>query len=473
MFWRRGAVTAFLIAYFAYFSWDTLRVHHAVDAVASISYFYRMPAPWRLLPSLFMPWGGFYRQMSGVVYLSLFSVFGLNPVPYHVATWLVLLASAWLMYRFARLLGCEELAAGLVALIACYHAGLSYLYYNTAYIPDVLCCFFYFASFVYYVRIRARGRLLGAGQTVAFLGLYLCAINSKEMAVTLPVMLLVYEWIYHRPERRDWAGLLALSRGSARVALLGAALNVLFIYGLAFGFDRTMNAPAFQPVFTLRRLVAFQKAYLGDLLLGWHSGWRGILALWAVLAYLAWRRDRPVLRFCWIFMALTPLPIEFLEDRHGACLAIPLAGWAIFGSVLFLDLVRALSGVLVREPLLRPMGGKGLVAAMLAMAVFLWARENRYRQRVVSEPVMAALGQQEWEVLEQFRIVNPQVRPNSRVAFLDDPLKSWDMLFAAQLWFRDRSLAIHVAREGPLSPDELAKMDYVFTFEAGKLVRLK
>jgi hypothetical protein len=59
------------------------------------------------------------------------------------------------------------------------------------------------------------------------------------------------------------------------------------------------------------------------------------------------------------------------------------------------------------------------------------------------------------------------------VAFLDDPFHSWDMLFVAELWFRDRSLDIHVARHGPLTPEELSGMDSVFTFHGEKLVELK
>ena len=47
------------------------------------------------------------------------------------------------------------------------------------------------------------------------------------------------------------------------------------------------------------------------------------------------------------------------------------------------------------------------------------------------------------------------------------------MLIFAELWFRDHSLDIHVPRHGPLTPEELAKMDYVFTFQDGKLVELK
>jgi hypothetical protein len=172
-------------------------------------------------------------------------------------------------------------------------------------------------------------------------------------------------------------------------------------------------------------------------------------------------------------MLLTPLPIEFLVGKSQACLYIPMVGWAIFGAVVFVDLARALARVLEREPWGRKLGHTGVVALLVAVAVFLWGRQNREYKRTHAAPVMAALGRESWEVIEQFRALNPHARPGAKIAFLDDPFHTWDMLFVAELWFRDRTLDIHVARHGPLSPEELAKMDYVFTFEDGKLVELK
>src|SRR5579863_7353536 len=109
---RRCAAAAFLIAYFVYFSRDSLQVPHPVDAIGNIGYFYRHSGALRLVLSQFVPWGGFFRQMSGLFYVAIFSGFGLNPVPYHVATLLVLLANVYLIYRLARLLGADELPAG-------------------------------------------------------------------------------------------------------------------------------------------------------------------------------------------------------------------------------------------------------------------------------------------------------------------------------------------------------------------------
>ncbi len=97
----------------------------------------------------------------------------------------ILAVNVYLVYRLARLLGASEWAACLAALVACYHAGLANLYYNTAFVYDALCGCFFLAALVYYCGIRRRGRLLSIGQLAIFATLVLCAMNSKEMALTL------------------------------------------------------------------------------------------------------------------------------------------------------------------------------------------------------------------------------------------------------------------------------------------------
>lgn len=471
--WRNAALAVFLLAYFVFFNWDGLGVHFALDDIGNMAHYYR-DGPWRLAASQFLPWRGYYRPMGGLFYVPILHFAGLNPAPYQAALLILLLANVYLIHRFARLLGCGEPAAALAALVACYHAGLGNLYYNAAFVYDALCCFFYVGTLVYYLRIRNAGRLPNLREKAILLALFLCALNSKEMAVTLPVMLLVYEWIYHRPNEWKPGALAAWLRGPAQTALLAGVLCALDVFGKVWGVEPLIQAEGYRPVFNLQRVRAFQRMSLGDLLFGWGSGWGGILLLWAALAYLAWRRaGRRELRFLWWFLVVTPLPIEFLVGKSEACLYVPMAGWAIFGAAVFSDLVFAAAGVLEREALFRPLGRTVLAALLMLAAVFLWARLNLDHKRTEAEPRMAAVGQKSWGVIQQFRAANPRVRSGSNVAFLDDPLHSWDMLFVAELWFRDRSLKIHVAREGPLTPQELAKMDAIFTFQGGKLVQLK
>jgi hypothetical protein len=471
---RRLAAALFLLAYFLFFFRQGFGAAFPLDSVGNIGgYWHR---GWgRLLLSLFLPWTGPYRPVGGLFYLAVFSGFGLRPAAFHVATAVILLGVIYLVYRVARFLGAGELTSWLAALIVCYHAGLSNLYYNTSFVYDVLCAFFYLAALAYYIGIRNRGRLLRGREMLVFLGLYLISLYSKEMAVSLPLVLLAYEWIYHKPGHprnreaiEQWMG------SAAAVACLAALLNVIFICGLKFGPEPLMGAPGYRTILSLRQVRIFQTAYLGDLLFGWDWGWRAMLFFWAVLAYFAWRRpDRLALRFCWIYMLVTPLPIMFLEGRAGACLAIPFVAWAIYAAVLFTDFAEAVTRFLLREPVIGRLGREDVLLLVVAGAVLLWARLNWNQERSYVKPVVAALGGEMEKVIWQFRTVNPHVRHGSQVAFLDDPLGSWDMLFVAELWFHDRSVHIHVPREGPLSAEDLAKMDSVFTFEDGCLMQVK
>jgi hypothetical protein len=300
------------------------------------------------------------------------------------------------------------------------------------------------------------------------------------MALTLPAILLVYEWIYHRPAIRDARRLAGWLGGPGRVALCGAAMSLLSLYGKAFGPDPLLNAAGYRPIFSLHQVRQFQTAALGDLFLNQnYSGWVRILAMWALLLYLALRRDRPVLRFCWWFVLIALLPVEFMEHRTGANLYVPLAGMAVFGSVVFVDLANAIAGVLGRETLLRRVDRRVLLAVIVAAGVYLWAHRNDYLKEWLVRPAMTRTGKLQAEIVQQFRALKPRVAPGSRVAILNDPVEANDPLngletyFIAELWFRDRSVVVYLERLNRLPPEELARMDRVLAFENGKLVQVK
>jgi len=220
--------------------------------------------------------------------------------------------------------------------------------------------------------------------------------------------------------------------------------------------------------------MAFQKASLHELsgLLA-SPGWRGVLLFWVLVTYLAWRRPRPLLRFAWAYVLLTPLPIAFLADRTQGCLYIPLVGWAIFAAAIFVDFVEAAAGFLSREP---PLGrlGRGRIWALLAAGgVLLWVNQMRILKAAVVKPAAAVQGTATASVIGQLRQLQPHVRPRSQVVFLNDPFHDWDMTFIGTLWFADRSVRVYNQRLEQLSPGELARMDHVFDFREGRLVQLR
>jgi hypothetical protein len=472
--WWKLALALFLTGYFLAFNWGSLRVHFAADDVSNIGHYYES-TPWQLVLSNFLPWRGDSRPFGGLFYIPIYHFAGLNPVPYQAVLLAILLLNVYWAYRWAVLLGAGELAAALVALACSYHAGIANLYYNAAFVFDAMCCFFYLAGFVYYLRIRHRGGLPGPLQTAAFLLLLLFALNSKEMAVSLPVMLLLYEWFYHPPKWTPSA-LTEWLFGPGRTALLGGVLTMVDIYGKMAGPQAMIKSEGYHPVFSPARLLEFQGNLFQDLFCSWswRPGWGQLAAGWLFLAWLAWRRaDRPILRFLFCYLLVVPVPIEFLPGKREACFVLLMVGGAVFAAAVFVDAVTAAARFLSREFKLPAPAYGILVGFMVAGSILLWAREQARLRLDIGGVPMTTLGDEDWDIIQQLRATPFHPRPGSSVAFLDDPYHSLDMYFLARLWIHEPSVTVHVVSEGPLTPEQLAKMDYVFTVEQRKLIRIR
>jgi hypothetical protein len=501
--WRKIVSAVLLSAYFLRFAWDGLSARWASDDMMNL-YGAWKPGPRQLLLSQFRPWHGDYRPMGGVFYEVFFAMFGLNPLPYRVGILLLLGFNLWLIYRFARMLGCDELRAAVAVVLAAYHAGLGSLHYNTDVIYDILCFTFYLGALLYYASIRRRGRLLRGWESAAFFGLFLGALNAKEMALTMPLVLLAYEALYHPPARWNPSAARAWLFGPGRMALYAVPLNLLYLYGKKFGPDPLMKLSAYQPKFTLDRFLTFQTACIRDFLLRAEPvGMLGLLFTWTLLTWLAWRYNRPVLRFCWAFLIIAPLPIEFLDGRYQACLYIPFAALAVFASTVLVDAADGAARLLAGLPVVRRMGRVGVklavgrahddvwhnplwsgghvftpmreipVAALLIAALIPCVRENWRIRNTYIHHAMVSQGPLTWKVIQQFRAVKPKVPPGSRVLILNDPFGSYDEMFIANLSLADRSVTVHLQSKDHLPPEEIAKMPHVLDYQNGELVQLR
>jgi hypothetical protein len=466
--WLPAAFALFLIAYFVWFNWEAVRAPFAADDLMNLAEHVRHP--WRALYGNFLLWHDYYRPMGGMFYVPIYRGFGLDPAPYHAALLGLVLLYVGLVYRLARVLGATALEAWLVALVMAYHAGLSNLYYETSHIYDVLCGIFYAGALIAYARPRSQGRPLRAREAALFFALFLCALNSKEMAVTLPAMLLAYEWFYHGEEIHSGFG--GWVREPGAVIAGAALLTAVAIYGrVLLGL---MNSHGYAATYSVARFAGFQRQQFEDLFLAWRfHGWMLIALVWLLTTYLAWRTPRPLLHFCWVLIVVAPLPVEFLEGRSMAVLAIPAVGWAILVAVAALGLARAIANALAHDPGFRRLAPDLRFAMVLAVFVLSWAAWNRalYVEDVRSS--MAQAGSPTEAVIRQFRLLNPRVRPHSTVVFLNDPFgDGWDMAFIADLWFRDSTVTVKLQKKTPLPPDELARVDYQFDWREGSLVRV-
>jgi hypothetical protein len=336
-----------LIAYFLHF---TLAARHGgfrEDEMLNLwAYWYIGP-----IQSLFdcaKFWTPYYRPGGALYYLPLYHFFGLNPFPYRIVQISILALSIPIAYWLARLLACSLSVAFLAVLAFCYHPYVANLVFVGAFIYDVLCGLFYFATLGYYVHIREKQAYLRPLQLVLFLVLYICALNSKEMAVTLPVIVLIYELL----KSSRWASLNAFLSWiwrDAAPALAGGAITAFYVYSKISGIGPTIGSDSYRPMYSWHNFVTSNAAFVGELLYAPQAITpTALLLLWAaVFIYAFLRRDR-MLRLMAFWIVIVPLPIAFiLPVRRGGCLYLLLFGWSLICARAACDLIALMSNAFV------------------------------------------------------------------------------------------------------------------------------
>lgn len=462
--WRpllRFGFAALVLAYLLQFAAPGLEAGFNNDDPMNIHYYWSRGAG-QLARNLVLFFTTYGRPMGGVYFSVLYHFFGLNALPYHIVLLSLVIVNTYLAYRFGRLISGSELTGGLTALVAAYHARMAPIVYLPAYVFDVLCFTFYFLAFTYYVSRRNEGVQMRRRQIGAFLLLYVCALDSKEMAITLPVMVLIYEAIWHPPARLSYSTMMRWLRHEALPALIAGAMTLVYVLGKAFGPDSLVKMEAYRPEFTWSRYWESTTRFVNEILYMPNNGVfgpAGVFALAVVLLCLAWLSRKRHLLLMWFFLWIAPLPITFVPGRGGACLYVPLMGWAVVLVTLFVWLSSALAG------------SRGWMAVLVLFGMWqLWdwtESQDRYVGPGIKKP-----GELTWSVVQQVRALQPAVKPGSRIYLVRGPFPDWDMKFIIELVYHDRTVNVWLGEKVPLPPEEIRKMDYVFTWEGDKLKKL-
>lgn len=496
-----ACVTA-LIGYFLHFALPSLRGGFSADEMMNM-YFYWQPGMIRSLWANVCFWTDFYRPAGALYYLPLYHFFLLNPEPYRIVQVCIVAASIPIIYWLSRLLTVSRMVAFLAAIILSYHADLANLVFRGAYIYDALCGLFYFAALAYYIHIRETARYLRPIQLGIFLLLYICALNSKEMAVTLPVIALMYEVLRCR-RVVEWKVFVRRNWRAAVPPLLGGVLTAAYIYGKTHGTNSMIEHDAYRPLYSWHTFVASNAQFVSELRFHHRPLFpAALLLLWAaVFVYAFMRRDR-FLQLMAFWVVLVPLPIAFIHPiRGGACLYLLLFGWAIIFAKLASDVITLISkcstsigagvGVVATTSAIvgaaathRPRGvaiGASIGAAIGACATILPPRKFRAfamavlvftvaivtqweNQRLGRIQGIFARGQITLHAIELFRSLELHPVPGSNILLKSTfPFKNgWTPLFIASLVWNDHSLHIWVDGKNELSPQQIANMSYVIS----------
>ncbi len=467
----------FVASYFLYFSLPSLRAEFSDDDLMNCYFAWQRPTGALLADIvLFFNPSPVYRPLGALIYKASFAAFGFNLLPLRLLLLLLLGGRVFLTYALTRQLTNSKEAGLIAALVGAFHYNTSHLLFNTGFMYDIFCCFLYFFALLYYVRARADGRILGPAKLGLVILILVLALDSKEMAVTLPVMIGIYELLYHPPSLRSSKDLLRWLWREGRTLCVGCGITTAFVIGRITGPASISQAGEYRPNVSAAEYLMKAGHYLSTLF--YQADWLGrrgaLVFLISSLTVALLLRSRSLL-FSWALFVLGLLPLAFISPRGLDSAVIPATGLMIYGTVLLLRgrdrLLRALlkrslrSGTAVRWKQI------ATVCAVTAFLVRVHPHSNFSYQAWVEEQYTPIRS-----FREQLGQLHPRMPRGSRVLIVQDPfpVDNHDPLFIGRLLYRDETLTVDRLKAMNPKPDGqvVAGYDFVFSFEDGKLMEL-
>ena len=446
-----------LIAYFLYFALPARLGGFREDEMLNLWTYWHLGAFQSILGFVKF-WTPNYRTGGALYYLPLYHFFGLNPFPYRVVQISILAVSIPIVYYLAQLLACSRSVAFLAVLAVCYHPYVAELVFVGAFIYDVLCGVFYFAALAYYVHIREKGTYLRPFQLMLFLALYVCALNGKEMAVTLPVIVLSYE-LLKSPRWASWNAFGSWIWRCAAPSLIAGVITAIYVYSKIYGTGSVTRFDPYRPRYSWHNFITSNTSFLGELLyLPNAITPTTLLLLWAaVFIYAFFRRDR-MLRLMALWVVIVPLPIAFLHPiRGGGCLYLLLFGWAMIFARATCDLIALVVSRTNRI---------ARIALVSGLAVLFAIFTHWENQRLAIVPNSLGVGQKVSHVIAAFNSLHLQPAPHSIVLLKPDEQlfqNKWHPLFIASLVWNDHSIRIGIDKLNKPTPEQLALVNYIIS----------
>jgi len=324
------------------------------------------------------PRGGHYHPLTWVSHMLDVSLFGLRPGPAHLMNVAIHAATTGLL--FLLLLRCFADRLGLAAFTALVFGLHPMRLESVAWIAerkDVLALFFAVCTMHAWV---SHARRPSVARYLAALFCFFLGLLAKPTLVTLPALLLLFDWW---PLRRP-AALPALVREKLPFALLAGVW--VAVTTSTQNAEGAMGAATFTLSDRVATAAVAYLAYLGKFF--WPAG-LGIfyplvhyppgVGAGAVLALaaLSWLclarfRDYPELAFAWAWFVIAPLPVIGLVQFGGQAFADRWSYLPHLGLTLGLA---ALASRRLPAPLLRPLAVMGVVALAIVTSVNLphWA----------------------------------------------------------------------------------------------------
>ncbi|HTA69491.1 MAG TPA: hypothetical protein VK776_14470 [Bryobacteraceae bacterium] len=459
----------FIATFFVAFTWRELLMYFSGDDVMNLYGYWSRPAA-DLVKANILFWTPYYRPFGGLIYRTLFALFGFNPHPLYILYYASFLLNLYLAYVVLKRISGSAETGALATLIWSVHANFAYLYYNAGSLYDVYCFLFLFLALLVYIRVRERGEYLIGWSLVAFIVSFICCLNSKEMGATLPAILILYELLFHTPHwrRLSDAGkwLIHEGRGAlvAGICVIGYIPAKTSAQGLA-------RSAAYVSHFTWPTFLHDTGVYLGYLTYSSHPFTSaGVMVFYGLLALVALLLRSRLMWFGLLFFQITLLPVSFVSAREGFVLYLPNAGLALYFAVLLIWIKDKLLSL--RPRFLRISDSLAITLLFALTGVALGVIHYQHWQPVPPSsdaPIKIAK--------EQLLGMYPKLKHGSSLLIVQSPLDGgvWDLFFTLRLIYLDKDLFITQlngpsAQQVPL--DQLDHYDHIFSYQGDRYVEL-
>ncbi len=396
---------------------------------------------------LFLAPSATYRPTGSLFYVLLFQSFGFSPLPYRVCCYGLMSVNLALSFRLAHRLSGSRRGAAATALLLAYHGNYWPLYVNTGLCYDLLCCFFYASAFLYYLHVRGKWLAWTWWRVAAWVAMYAFCLGSKEMAVSLPVVMLAWE-VLTQPPAFGFSNRTAWLAEHARIPLAGIGMNGLFILGRVLGPNGISGAGGYHIEVSATQYLGHARHFLALALYEpkYLTPVAAIIVAAGLVAAVIVLRD-PAVTLGLFWAAAGILPVAFIPQRGLDAVYIPALGLCLTPAIA----AGALAG--------------------LAGGLALWHGHNglfELEPRQADSHEIAA-------VFEWFRSQGIRFPADSRTLFLRDPFPdhAYSSAFLLQLYSGDFSLSVVRSDRAAfdLAPDEVVNFDSVYSFEKGRLAR--
>jgi tetratricopeptide (TPR) repeat protein len=372
-----------------------------------------------------------YRPVATLSYFLIYSVAELDSFYFHLASLLLHMFNAMLVYWMANLVLQNRLQALIAGLLFACHPALSEAVNCISYNEDLLAGFFFLLAFIFYIRMEADSITSNIRYYALALLFYFLGLLSKEMAITLPAIILLYDLTLRNADGHSlslkhlssilkkrkyfYSGYIAVSlfyllirfilltspREFMKPASTGLFERVMFLPGHIFSFIRMALYPN---NLTADYVFSYPDSFFDSMNL---AGFVVVIGL-AGASFVIYRHCKEIFFGIWWFL-ITLFPVSNLitiyhpfAERY---LYLPLIGLCLVVSIL----VSALARKIVNHP----------TAATLAtllpviVVVSLYAKATMARNRVWQNNFVL------WTTTVQTSPDSPIARGGLGMAYLD------------------------------------------------------